>query len=133
MSSFPETSVQMYYDRRLATLRSSLRPSQSLRKVFHHNRSTFISVDSRIIAIDLRMASNSLLKNTLPRITIFAAKNRNPTANSSSRCEIVALFRRSAIVFLARSSLFEGSLACISILSSSIPRKSTMIPRISFV
>ena len=133
MPSFFETLIQMYHNRRLTTLRSSLRLFQSLRKIFHHNRSTFILMNSRIIVIDLRMTSNSLLKNTLSRITIFAAKNRNPIANSSSRCEIVALFKRSVIVFLARSSLFEESLVCISILSSSILRKSTMISRIFFV
>ena len=133
MSSFSETSVQMYYDRRLTTLRSSLRLFQSLRKIFHHNKSTFISVNSRIIVIDLRMTSNSLLKNALPGMTIFVAKDRNSIADSSSRCEIVALFRRSVIVFLARSSLFEESLVYISILSSSILRKSAMISRIFFV
>ena len=133
MPSFSETSVQIYHNRRLTTLRSSLRLFQSLRKIFHHSRSTFISINSRIIVIDLRMTSNSLLKNALSRITIFVAKNRNSIANSSSRCEIVALFRRSVIVFLARSSLFEESLAYISILSSSILRKSIIISRISFV
>ena len=133
MPSFSETSVQIYHNRRLTTLRSSLRSFQSLRKIFHHNRSTFISVNSRIIVIDLRMTSNSLLKNTLSEITIFAAKDRNSTANSSSRCGIVALFRRSVIVFLARSSLFEESLVCISILSSSSSRKSAMISRMFFV
>ena len=133
MSSFLEVSIQIYHDRRLTTLRSSLRLFQSLRKVFHHSRSTFISVNSRIIVIDLRMTSNSLLKNTLSKITIFAAKDRNPIANSSSRYEIVALFRRSVIVFLVRSSLFEESLAYMSILSSSISRKSTIISRMFFV
>ena len=123
----------MYHDRRLTTLRSSLRLFQSLRKIFHHNRSTFISINSRIIVIDLRMASNSLLKNTLSEITIFAAKNRNSIVDSSSRCGIFALFRRSVTVFLVRSSLFEESLVCISILSSSIPRKSAMISRMFFV
>ena len=123
----------MYHDRRLTTLRSSLRSFQSLRKIFYYSRSTFISINNRIIVIDLRMASNSLLKNTLSKITIFAVKDRNSIANSSSRCEIVALFRRSVIVFLARSSLFEESLVYMSILSSSISRKSTMISRIFFV
>ena len=123
----------MYYDYRLTTLRSSLRLFQSLRKIFYHNRSTFISINSRIIVIDLRITSNSLLKNTFSRITIFAAKDRNSIADSSSRCEIVALFRRSVIVFLARSSLFEENLAYMNMLSSSISRKSTIISRIFFV
>ena len=123
----------MYYNRRLTTLRSSLRSFQSLRKIFYYNRSTFISMNSRIIVIDLRITSNSLLKNALSRITIFVTKNKNSIADSSSRYEIVALFKRSVIVFLVRSSLFEESLVCISILSSSVFRKSTMISRIFFV
>ena len=123
----------MYYNRRLTTLRSSLRLFQSLRKVFYHSRSTFISINNRIIVIDLRITSNSLFKNTLSRITIFVAKNRNSIVDSSSRYGIVALFKRSVIVFLARSSLFEDSLVYMSILSSSILRKSTMILRIFFV
>ena len=133
MSSFLETLIQIYHNRRLTTLRSSLRSFQSLRKVFHYSRSTFISINSRIIVTDLRITSNSLLKNVLSRITIFVAKNRNPIADSSSRYEIVALFKRSIIVFLARSSLFEESLAYMSILSNSILRKSAMILRIFFV
>ena len=43
----------------------------------------------RIITTDLRIVSNNRLRKALPKIIIFAANNRNSTANSSSECEMV--------------------------------------------
>ena len=69
----------------------------------------------------------SPLRKALPGNTILAANDRKPTADSSSGW-IVALFRRSLAVVLALASLSGGILACMRMLSNSIPRNSVMVP-----
>ena len=86
----------------------------------------------RWIDTGLRSASKSRRKKALPGITILAINIRKPTANSSSLWETVTLFRRFLAVVLVLTSLSGGSLACISIESNSISRKSAIVPIISF-
>ena len=87
----------------------------------------------RRIATSFLIASNSCLKKALPGTTTLAANDRNPTADSSSRCGIVDFLNRSSTVLLTLANLSGGSLACILMLSSSIPRKSATLPMMDFV
>ena len=85
----------------------------------------------RCIAFGVRRESKSRRRKARPGITILAANDRNPTADSRSLWEMDVSFSRSLTVFLALASLSGGSLAYIRILSNSIPRKSAVVPIIS--
>ena len=81
----------------------------------------------RTIIIDRFMTSNSRFKKVLFEITIFVAKNKNSIADSNSRYEIVAFFRRSFIVFFALINLSKRSLIYIKLLSILIFRNSVIM------
>ena len=74
-----------------------------------------------------RITLNNYFKNTLLKIIILIVKNKNLIVNSSSRYEIIILFKKSFIIFFARSSLFEKNFIYIKILFNSIFKKSIIM------
>ena len=73
------------------------------------------------------MTLNNHLKKVFFKITIFAIKNKNSIANSNSRYEIIILFKKSFIVFLALINISRKSLIYIKLLSISIFKNLTII------
>lgn len=106
---------------------------QFFKKFFYHKRSAFILIVIWIIIAGLEKASKNRLRNVFSKITILTANIKKFIAISSSRYETVILFRKFFIRFLIRANLFEGSLACMRILSNSIFRKTAIVPRMFFV
>ena len=122
----PDASVHICHTGRLWSWRINLRPFQVFKKVSHYRKSAFMLEVIRMIATGLLIASKSRRKKALSGITILATNDRKPTADSSSRREIIALFSSSFAVFLALASFAGGSLLCIRMLSNSIPRNSAI-------
>ena len=79
------------------------------------------------IVIDHFIISNNRFKKIFFEITIFAAKKKNLIANSNSRYEIIAFFKRSFIVFFVLINLSKESLIYIRLLSISIFRNLIII------